>query len=110
MNHRGRATQPRRWFLRTAGASALSLTEAVTAVGASPETSQRGGARRNATRLALGLPTYMFKHYDLDQTIAMAKRLAVDKLCLRSNLLPMDSSPVDIRAAIEKVRRAGLKP
>jgi len=50
----------------------------------------------------------MFKHYDLDQTIAMARRVAVSHLCLRSNLLPLTAADDQIAAAIAKVEAAGL--
>ncbi|MFP4056931.1 MAG: sugar phosphate isomerase/epimerase family protein [Candidatus Brocadiia bacterium] len=73
----------------------------------------RGAERRSPEArhapLPLGLTTYMFKHYDLDQTLAMAQRVAVDRICLRSNLLPLDSSAKEIAAALAKVRKAGLE-
>jgi len=39
----------------------------------------------------------MFKNYDLDQTITMAQRVAVKHICIRSNLLPMNSSTEQIK-------------
>jgi hypothetical protein len=55
----------------------------------------------------LGLTTYMFKHYDLAETLAMARRVDVGRLCLRSNLLPLDASADRIAAAMKQVRDAG---
>jgi sugar phosphate isomerase/epimerase len=92
--------QTRRRFLEASGVGALSLTGAV-ALG-------QDGPEQRKPPLKLGLPTYMFKHYDLDQTIAMAKRVAVDHICLRSNLLPLSSTPEQITAAITKVKDTGL--
>ena len=60
--------------------------------------------------LTLGLPTYMFKHYDLDQTLAMGQRVAVEHIAIRSNLLPLTATREQIAAAIAKVKAAGLKP
>jgi len=68
------------------------------------------GAGAGKKSLKIGLPTYMFKHYDLDQTIAIARRLAVKYICLRSNLLPMDSSDEKIRRTVAKVKQGGLVP
>ena len=96
-----RAIPSRRQFLGAAGA--LALAQAATAA-------EPPDAATPKTSLPIGLPTYMFLHYTLDQTIAMAKRVAVQHIALRSNLLPLDSTPEQIQAAIAKVKDAGLIP
>lgn len=88
-------------------ASAATLAGAA-AVGQAAAAEPAGATKKST--LSLGLPTYMFKHYDLGQTIAMAQRVAVEHLCIRSNLLPLSSTPEQIAAAIKKVRQAGLNP
>jgi hypothetical protein len=100
----------RRSFLRAAGIGVASLSGAAAANrGAAAATAAQDDAKESAKRLRIGLPTYMFKHYDLDQTIAMAKRVAVPNLCLRSNLLPLESDDRQIRAVVEKVEQSGLQ-
>ena len=80
-------------------------------LGAAALAAKGAEAPRPAGRpMTLGLPTYMFKHYTLDQTIAMAQRVAVQHLCIRSNLLALDSTEAEIRAAVAKVKAAGLVP
>ena len=38
----------------------------------------------------------------------MTQRVGLDRICLKSMHLPLDSKPADIAAAIEKVKQAGL--
>ncbi|MDI6697325.1 MAG: sugar phosphate isomerase/epimerase [Candidatus Saccharicenans sp.] len=57
---------------------------------------------------SLGLASYTFRAFSLEQTIAMTLRLGLEKLALKDIHLPLDSSAAEIREASEKVRRAGL--
>ena len=95
----------RRELLAAGGAGAVSLAAGRTPAAAAPPSKQPAGTQRPP----IGLTTYMFKHYTLGQTIEMAQRVAVDRICLRSNLLPLGSAPQQIGAVIEKVKAAGLK-
>ena len=88
----------RRGFLAVGGLGAAALAQAAKPASAAEK-----------PPLKLGLTTYMFKHYDLDQTLAMAQRVAVAPICLRSNLLPLASTPEQMKAALGKVERAGLR-
>jgi len=98
----------RRGFIRVAGAGAAALAaRAAAGKDVAPNTPAAKGAK---VALTLGLPTYMFKNYDLGQTIAMAQRVAVKQICIRSNLLPMAASAEQIKATIAKVTAAGLVP
>lgn len=57
---------------------------------------------------SLGLASYTFRAFSLEQTIAMTLRLGLEKLVLKDFHLPLDASRDEIRAASEKVRQAGL--
>jgi sugar phosphate isomerase/epimerase len=57
----------------------------------------------------LGLASYTFREFDLDAVLAMARRLALERISLKDMHLPLDSSEGTIRAAAEKVRAAGLE-
>ncbi len=98
----------RRRFLGAGALGAASVAGALALRGA--RAAEPGAARPGKPPGPLGLTTYMFKHYDLDQTIAMARRLAVEHICIRSNLLPLAATPERIAAAIAKVKGAGLTP
>lgn len=58
--------------------------------------------------LKLGIASYSFRKFDLDQTIAMTKRAALSHVCLKSFHLPLDADDEQIRSAAAKVRQAGL--
>jgi len=61
-------------------------------------------------RLELGLASYTFREFDLDSTLAMAGRIGLVRIAVKSVHLPLESSEVEIRAAAAKIRAAGLVP
>jgi len=99
----------RREFLAASGAAAASLAAGL-GQGAEPKPAAESGKGGKAGRLTLGLPTYMFKHYTLDETLVMARRVAVRHICIRTNLLPLTSTAEEVKAAVAKVKDAGLVP
>jgi sugar phosphate isomerase/epimerase len=105
MRHRERT---RRQFLQAGGIGAAALAGAAALRPASAAEPEKKEA--NKRPLTLGFPTYMFRFYTLDQTLAMTQRLAVQHLCLRSFHLPLELKPEEIAAAIAKVKQAGLIP
>jgi sugar phosphate isomerase/epimerase len=56
----------------------------------------------------LGVASYSFRNFSLDQTIAMTKRLGMKYLCLKSFHLPLDAKPEALKAAADKIKKAGL--
>jgi len=56
----------------------------------------------------LGLASYTLRNFDLDRALAMTHRVGLDRICLKSMHLPLDSKPAEIAAATDKVKRAGL--
>ena len=105
----GGKVETRRQFLgkgvgATALAGAVGLARARGSAAAPKPTSS------SRKPMPLGLPTYMFKHYNLDQTIEMAKRVNVRHICLRSTLLPLSATDEQIAASVGKTKRAGLVP
>ena len=63
-----------------------------------------------APRYELGLASYTFREFDLDATLAMARRLGLGRIALKDFHLPLSSSEADIRAVVAKVRAAGIVP
>jgi sugar phosphate isomerase/epimerase len=59
-------------------------------------------------KFPLGLASYTLRAFDLDQAIAMTKRVGLDRIVLKSFHLPLESPETAIRAAADKVRAAGL--
>lgn len=60
-------------------------------------------------QLKLGLASYTFRNFSLDDTIKMAKKLNLEGIALKSMHMPLESSADDTKRAAEKVRAAGLK-
>jgi len=56
----------------------------------------------------LGLASYTFREFDLDQTIAMARRVGLGRVSLKDVHLPLTATDAEIAAAVGKVRAAGL--
>jgi sugar phosphate isomerase/epimerase len=96
----------RRELLQVAGiAAAASLA------GANASFAQgRSAAERQAgqKRFDLGLASYTLRQFDLDQTLAMTKRVGLKYICFKDVHLKMDSTPEQIQAAVQKVKDAGL--
>ena len=100
----------RRSFLHGVGAvAAVSLVgdralRAPPAAGSAP--AKRKG--RTAAPFELGIASYTFRGFSLDEAIAMTKRLGIKHICLKSVHLPMDAKPEAIARAVAKVKAAGL--
>jgi inosose dehydratase len=56
----------------------------------------------------LGIASYTFRSFSLDQTIDMARRLRVARLTLKDMHLPLKSTEAEISAALGKIAAAGL--
>jgi len=98
--------QTRRRFLQAAGIGAVASL-----AGTSSSLGQvRGSAARRADkqRFQLGLASYTLRKFNLDDTLAMTKRVGLKYICFKSMHLPLDSTPAQIRAVVAKVKEAGL--
>jgi sugar phosphate isomerase/epimerase len=56
----------------------------------------------------LGMASYTFRAFGLDDTLAMTKKLGLRKIGFKSMHLPLESTPDEIRAVVAKVKDAGL--
>jgi inosose dehydratase len=65
------------------------------------------GAARKA-KFELGMASYTLRKFDLDQTLKMTNRLGLKHICFKDFHLPLDSSPDQIKAAVAKVKDAGI--
>ncbi len=83
------------------GAEMISLDKEATGRSLSPA---------SAGRFELGLASYTFREFDLESTLAMAGRLGLARIALKSVHLPLESSEAEIRAATAKIRAAGIIP
>jgi len=89
-------------FLKLAGLSLSGAALIGPAVGATDL------PKDNDEKFKLGLASYTFRSFSLDDTIKMAKRLGLVGVSLKAMHMPLESSADDIKKAAEKVRGAGL--
>ena len=61
-----------------------------------------------ASGLILGLASYTTRKYSLDETLAIAKRLNIQQIAVKSMHMPMESSEAEIRTVVRKFDEAGL--
>jgi inosose dehydratase len=91
----------RKEFLRTLGCSAAAAVVG----GAWPVSAEPA----LETSLNLGLASYTFRKFSLDQTIQFAQRLGLKRIALKSMHLPLEASPAQIQEAVSKIKNAGLE-
>jgi inosose dehydratase len=97
--------QSRRRFLQAVGVGAISLA------GTGRGHAQVGSARKrqkSKTKFELGLASYTLREFNLEDTLAMTKRVGLKYICFKDFHLPMDSTPAQIEATVQKVKDAGL--
>jgi inosose dehydratase len=96
----------RRDFLRfaAAGTAAAAVASQFTECGNRPAPQME-----KPERLHLGMASYTFREFNLDDTIAMTKRLGLTRIAFKSFHLPLESSAEEIRKVAGKVKAAGLE-
>jgi sugar phosphate isomerase/epimerase len=99
----------RRHFLQAAGIGAATMACAGRGWAAAPTAAAPAPAcSRKPAKLTLGLASYSLRNFDLDKTIAMTRRAGLGHICFKSMHLPLESTPEQIAAAVEKTKAAGL--
>ena len=64
--------------------------------------------KREQQQLKLGLTSYTFRNFSLEQTIDMTKRLALKRISLKDMHLPLNSTKKEIEKAVSEIKKAGL--
>ncbi|MBD3415273.1 MAG: TIM barrel protein [Candidatus Aminicenantes bacterium] len=94
----------RRDFIKLSGlglaAAAFSVNSCLSEEAKAPGLSQEA--------LNLGMASYTFREFSLEQAISMTKRLGLSRISLKSFHLPLDSSENEIKKAAALVKDAGL--
>lgn len=93
----------RRNFLRLSGAG-LVASQAPSVLASSLDTSLPA----TGVPFELGIASYTFREFSLEETIAMTSKLGIKKLCLKSMHMPLNASPEELRAAAAKIQEAGI--
>ena len=102
----------RREFLKMAaiGAAGTSLTANSTNLAATFSENQNEirKAKSDRIKFTLGMASYTFRHFNLDDTIAMTQRLGLKTIAFKDFHLPLNSTVDQIKAVVAKVKKAGL--
>ncbi len=99
--------QNRRQFLAVAAAS---VTGAGVALDRPARAATYGAGKRTPKeRFQLGLASYTLRKFNLDDTLAMTKRVGLKYIAFKDFHLALDSSPEKIRSVVRKVKDAGLE-
>ncbi len=98
-----KSSQSRRRFLQM---TTLGATAAL--AGFSGTTSQAAAPTAAQMKIRLGMASYTLRKFDLDQTLAMTKRVGLKYIAFKSFHLPLDSSAEHIKEVADKTRNAGL--
>ena len=98
----------RRHFLQASTlAAAASLTPAAGCVSAQ-QSQRRPKNAAGRTKLKLGLASYTFREFSLDDTLEMTNRLGLEYIALKSFHLSLKSTSVQIADAVVKVKNAEI--
>jgi len=67
------------------------------------------GKKKLKPKFELGMTSYTFRQFPVDQAIAMTNRLGLKYICFKSMHLPLDSNQEQINETLAKVKEAGLE-
>lgn len=95
----------RRNFLRLSGAGLIASQAPSVLAG---DYNHLQGVPGSGLPFELGIASYTFREFSLEETIAMTKKLNIKKLCLKSMHMPLESTPEEIKSMAGKVRKAGI--
>lgn len=71
--------------------------------------SQKRKAGKSRMNLELGMASYTFRKFSLENTLSMTKRLGLRRIAFKSFHLPLESTEAQIKAVAQKVKDAGLE-
>ena len=98
------AGSSRRQFLQMLGAGAAAV-----GVAAAAPTNEKEPAWKRAG-LKLGLASYSTRKLDLETSVAIARQVGLEYICLKSMHLPLESTPEQVKAAVAKIKDGGAIP
>lgn len=106
----GRTT--RREFMKSAGigVALASLSSTIKASGKNAGSADPAASKfdKKLSRLNLGMASYTFREFPLEDTLKMTRRLRLDRIAFKDFHLSLKSSDEEIEAVAKKTRAAGL--
>ena len=103
----------RRQFIKLAAAG-LATTALPAVVSANSDANReqitgKSGKPDKKTVFNLGIASYTFRKFSLEESLRMTNLLAIDRIALKSFHLPLDSTEQQIKQVAKKVKEAGIK-
>ena len=95
-------------FLKTLGLGGLLATSSVLTASPFKDILGANNTGTEARSLALGLASYSTRKFSLDETLAMASRLNLKQIALKSMHMPLESSEEEIKNITAKFEKAGI--
>jgi inosose dehydratase len=106
------AKTTRRDFMKWAGMGAASVSfSSVLEKSAIVSENAKNDLKKTQEKgkhLNLGMASYTFREFNLDDNLSMTKRLGLERIALKSFHLPLEATDEEIKVVAEKVRSAGL--
>ena len=99
---------PRRRFLKNACLGIGASLGSAFALSPLPSVPSGKGVKKENVRFRLGLASYTFRAFRLDQALAMTRRLGLTKIAFKGVHLPLDSTAEQIRTIAARVADSGL--
>ena len=96
----------RRNFLKSSG---LILTSSMVPMACKDQAKTNTEALPESKEIPLGIASYSFRKYSLEESISMSNRLGIKYLALKSMHMPLDWNSDQIKEAAGKVRQAGIE-
>ena len=100
------STPSRRDFIKVVSSGSLAFPLA--ALGVSCGNADTGVAHNATAPFTLGMASYTFRAFGVDETIAMTKRLGLTAISYKSFHLPLETPVDEIKKVAAKTRDAGL--
>ena len=99
----------RRHFLQWAGAGTAAAMAARNCLAKDADPPRQPADKPHVDRkYELGIASYTFRKFPLDQALAMTKRVGVKHICLKDFHLALTATPEQIAEVVAKVKAAGI--
>jgi sugar phosphate isomerase/epimerase len=98
----------RRQFLKLVGEGTAASLAVVSGCSRTHAQQSRRAKPASKRLFHLGLASYTFRKFSLDQTLTMTRRLGLEYIALKSFHLPLESTQAEIKTVAARVKSAGL--
>jgi len=98
----------RRDFVKSAGLGVVAAAMPSGARRLENDEARKVDRHPAASRFTLGMASYTFREFGLEETLRMTQRLGLGQIAFKNFHLALDATPAEIEGVVEKVRAVGL--